>query len=76
MEVMRLSLQHWADRLHDWLSDGGWLMPGGGRKATASSTTPRLYVTKERAEWNWAARLIVLFASIAIIVSIVIAVVV
>jgi acetyl esterase/lipase len=22
----RISLQHWPDRLHDWLADGGWLM--------------------------------------------------
>lgn len=40
MHSERLSLQHWPDRLFDWLSDGGWLVPGGGRKATASSTTP------------------------------------
>jgi len=40
MHSERLSLQHWPDRLHDWLSDGGWLVPGGGGKATASSTTP------------------------------------
>lgn len=40
MHSERLSLQHWPDRLYDWLSDGGWLVPGGGRKATASSTTP------------------------------------
>lgn len=23
----RLSDEHWPDRLHDWLSDGGWLIP-------------------------------------------------
>lgn len=40
MHSERLSLQHWPDRLYDWLSDGGWLVPGGGRRATASSTTP------------------------------------
>ena len=28
----RISLQHWPDRLHDWLLDGGWLVPLGGRK--------------------------------------------
>lgn len=31
----RVSLQHWPDRLADWLGDGGWLVPGGPR-ATAS----------------------------------------
>jgi acetyl esterase/lipase len=25
----RVSLQHWPDRLSDWLSDGGWLIPHG-----------------------------------------------
>ncbi|WP_296950741.1 alpha/beta hydrolase [uncultured Massilia sp.] len=25
----RVSLQHWPDRLADWLADGGWLVPGG-----------------------------------------------
>jgi acetyl esterase/lipase len=25
----RVSLQHWPDRLSDWLSDGGWLIPRG-----------------------------------------------
>ncbi len=40
MHSERLSLQHWPDRLHDWLSDGGWLVPGGGSRATPSSTTP------------------------------------
>jgi len=33
----RLSLQHWPDRLADWLSDGGWLAPGGGRRPTPSN---------------------------------------
>jgi acetyl esterase/lipase len=33
----RVSLAHWPDRLADWLSDGGWLRPGGGTKATPSS---------------------------------------
>ena len=28
----RVSLQHWPDRLTDWLSDGGWLVPRNGRK--------------------------------------------
>jgi len=27
----RVSLQHWPDRLSDWLSDGGWLVPRGNR---------------------------------------------
>lgn len=27
----RVSLQHWPDRLSDWLSDGGWLIPRGNR---------------------------------------------
>jgi acetyl esterase/lipase len=28
----RVSLQHWPDRLADWLADGGWLVPRNGRK--------------------------------------------
>lgn len=28
----RVSLQHWPDRLADWLADGGWLVPRTGRK--------------------------------------------
>jgi acetyl esterase/lipase len=28
----RVSLQHWPDRLADWLADGGWLVPRHGRK--------------------------------------------
>lgn len=28
----RISLQHWPDRLSDWLADGGWLVPRNGRK--------------------------------------------
>jgi acetyl esterase/lipase len=28
----RVSLQHWPDRLTDWLSDGGWLVPRNGRQ--------------------------------------------
>jgi acetyl esterase/lipase len=40
MHSERLSLQHWPDRLYDWLSDGGWLLAGGGNRATASSTMP------------------------------------
>jgi acetyl esterase/lipase len=27
----RISLQHWPDRLADWLSDGGWLIGHGGK---------------------------------------------
>ncbi|KQQ40511.1 1,4-beta-xylanase [Duganella sp. Leaf126] len=27
----RLSDVHWPDRLADWLADGGWLVPGGGK---------------------------------------------
>jgi acetyl esterase/lipase len=27
----RISVQHWPDRLSDWLADGGWLIPHGGR---------------------------------------------
>ncbi len=27
----RVSVQRWPDRLHDWLLDGGWLVPRGGR---------------------------------------------
>ncbi|GGY77918.1 alpha/beta hydrolase [Pseudoduganella plicata] len=27
----RISLQHWPDRLTDWLADGGWLVPRGDR---------------------------------------------
>ena len=27
----RISLQHWPDRLADWLADGGWLVPRGDR---------------------------------------------
>jgi len=27
----RVSLQHWPDRLADWLADGGWLVPRGSR---------------------------------------------
>ena len=27
----RLSDAHWPDRLHDWLSDGGWLIPRNGQ---------------------------------------------
>ena len=37
MHSERLSLQHWPDRLADWLADGGWLVPGGPH-ATPSST--------------------------------------
>lgn len=27
----RISLQHWPDRLADWLADGGWLIPHNGK---------------------------------------------
>lgn len=27
MHNERVSIQHWPDRLFDWLSDGGWLLP-------------------------------------------------
>jgi acetyl esterase/lipase len=27
----RVSVQRWPDRLHDWLLDGGWLIPRGDR---------------------------------------------
>jgi len=27
----RLSIQHWPDRLNDWLSDGGWLTAGDAK---------------------------------------------
>lgn len=27
----RVSIQHWPDRLADWLGDGGWLVPRGER---------------------------------------------
>jgi len=39
MHSERVSLQHWPDRLADWLGDSGWLVPGGGHRATPSSTT-------------------------------------
>ena len=39
----RVSLQHWPDRLADWLSDGGWLVPGGHRPV--ASTWPTETVT-------------------------------
>lgn len=28
----RISLQHWPDRLHDWLADGGWLIARNGAR--------------------------------------------
>jgi len=34
MHSERVEVAHWPDRLEDWLSDGGWLRPGGGAKAT------------------------------------------
>lgn len=42
MHAERVGLQHWPDRLADWLGDGGWLVPGGGKRATPSSTTELL----------------------------------
>jgi acetyl esterase/lipase len=36
----RLSILHWPDRLHDWLSDGGWLSPRSA-SAPASNGTAR-----------------------------------
>jgi acetyl esterase/lipase len=33
MHSQRIAIQHWPDRLIDWLSDGGWLT--GGRDRTA-----------------------------------------
>jgi len=27
----RVSIQHWPDRLSDWLADGGWLVPHNGQ---------------------------------------------
>lgn len=32
-----VSLQHWPDRLWDWLSDGGWLTPGPRARPLPSS---------------------------------------
>lgn len=32
----RLSDAHWPDRLADWLADGGWLVPGGGKAGVPS----------------------------------------
>jgi acetyl esterase/lipase len=32
MHSERISIQHWPDRLADWLSDGGWLIPRGSAK--------------------------------------------
>ena len=32
----RLSDVHWPDRLADWLADGGWLVPGGGKTGVPS----------------------------------------
>ena len=40
MHSERVSLQHWPDRLADWLSDGGWLIAGHTARATPSSSTP------------------------------------
>ena len=37
MHSERLGVAHWPDRLADWLTDGGWLHPGGGSKPTPSS---------------------------------------
>lgn len=37
----RVSLQHWPDRLADWLGDGGWLVPGTRRPTASSWPTPQ-----------------------------------
>jgi acetyl esterase/lipase len=36
----RVSVQHWPDRLADWLSDGGWFVPGPRRTTPSSWTKP------------------------------------
>ena len=36
----RVSVEHWPDRLADWLSDGGWLVPGPRRATPSSWTAP------------------------------------
>jgi acetyl esterase/lipase len=33
MHSQRISIQHWPDRLIDWLDDGGWLVAGRDRSA-------------------------------------------
>ncbi|WP_267393424.1 MULTISPECIES: alpha/beta hydrolase [unclassified Sphingomonas] len=37
MHTERVSLQHWPDRLADWLADGGWLVARHDGRATPSS---------------------------------------
>ena len=37
----RLSDVHWPDRLADWLADGGWLVPGGGKAGVPSPATAK-----------------------------------
>ncbi|QBE61679.1 alpha/beta hydrolase [Pseudoduganella lutea] len=36
----RISLQHWPDRLADWLADGGWLVPRRGDRAPEGVPAP------------------------------------
>lgn len=36
----RVSLQHWPDRLADWLADGGWLVPGKEGRAPEGVPAP------------------------------------
>jgi acetyl esterase/lipase len=36
----RVSVEHWPDRLADWLGDGGWLVPGKRRPTPSSWTKP------------------------------------
>jgi acetyl esterase/lipase len=40
MHSERASLQHWPDRLADWLSDGGWLIPGPRHTTPGDTTKP------------------------------------
>jgi acetyl esterase/lipase len=40
MHSERTSLLHWPDRLADWLSDGGWLIPGPRHATPSDSTKP------------------------------------
>jgi acetyl esterase/lipase len=37
MHSERISIQHWPDRLADWLADGGWLIPRGSAKISPVS---------------------------------------
>jgi len=36
----RISLQHWPDRLFDWLSDGGWLRGDNGSPRSGVAPVP------------------------------------